>query len=266
MFRCILFQGCLRVTVTYGKTPTTVTWSGPLQNCCQCHCSSRRATEKRQSREATADSRRMISQKVQKPLEYYCFGRWGLHDEGFTQSIDRGIGTMLLLCNKDQLSNNPLATCLCRQRSGHEWTANSSLHVTRTVNCAVWVSYRQINCHWKNYISESALSCWPHVFYEFFVLNPTFQEWQLPVLLPPAEAHAPNIVTTLNWVLPRKTLQSINWFLRSARQLVSTFQAKGILQGEGKTQRYSTGFLSLVLRGTWSINILACGDFEDELL
>ena len=44
---------------------------------------------------------------------------------------------MLLLCNKDQQQNNPLATFathLCRQRRGHEWTASSSLHDTATVN------------------------------------------------------------------------------------------------------------------------------------
>jgi len=40
-----------------------------------------------------------------------------------------------LLRNKDQQQNNPLAsfaTCLCRQRSGHEWTASSSLHGIKT--------------------------------------------------------------------------------------------------------------------------------------
>jgi len=38
---------------------------------------------------------------------------------------------MFLLNKKDQTNNNLLAsfaTCLCRQRSGHEWTASSSLH------------------------------------------------------------------------------------------------------------------------------------------
>jgi len=35
---------------------------------------------------------------------------------------------MLLLRNKDQQQNNRLAsftTCVCRKRSGHEWTASS---------------------------------------------------------------------------------------------------------------------------------------------
>ena len=44
---------------------------------------------------------------------------------------------MLLLRNKDQQKNNPLATFvtrLYRQRRGHEWTASSSLHDTTTVN------------------------------------------------------------------------------------------------------------------------------------
>jgi len=55
---------------------------------------------------------------------------------------------MLLLRNKDQQSNNPLATLaahLCRQRRGHEWTASSSLHATITVNLTLvqCVSYRQ---------------------------------------------------------------------------------------------------------------------------
>jgi len=43
---------------------------------------------------------------------------------------------MLLLRNKGQQSNKPLAsfvTCLCRQRSGHEWIASLPLHDTRTV-------------------------------------------------------------------------------------------------------------------------------------
>jgi len=40
---------------------------------------------------------------------------------------------MLLLRNKDQQQNNPLATFatrLCRQSRGHEWIASSSLHGT----------------------------------------------------------------------------------------------------------------------------------------
>jgi len=44
---------------------------------------------------------------------------------------------MLLIHNKDQQQNNPLAsleTCLCRQTSGHESTASSPLHDTKTVN------------------------------------------------------------------------------------------------------------------------------------
>jgi len=44
---------------------------------------------------------------------------------------------MLLLRNTDQQQNNPLATfatCFCRQRRGHEWTASSSLHDTTTMN------------------------------------------------------------------------------------------------------------------------------------
>jgi len=44
---------------------------------------------------------------------------------------------MLLLRNKDQQQNNPLATFathLCRQRRGLEWTASSSLNDTTTVN------------------------------------------------------------------------------------------------------------------------------------
>jgi len=44
---------------------------------------------------------------------------------------------MLLLRNKDQQQNNPLATFathLCRQRKGHERTASSSLHETISVN------------------------------------------------------------------------------------------------------------------------------------
>jgi len=43
---------------------------------------------------------------------------------------------MLLLHNKGQQWNNSLAsleTCPCRQRNGHEWTASSSLHDTRTL-------------------------------------------------------------------------------------------------------------------------------------
>jgi len=43
---------------------------------------------------------------------------------------------MLLLRNKDQQQNNPLATFamhLCRQRKRHEWNANSSLRDTITV-------------------------------------------------------------------------------------------------------------------------------------
>jgi len=43
---------------------------------------------------------------------------------------------MVLLRNKNQQQNNSLAsyaTCLCRQRSRHERTANSLLHDTRTV-------------------------------------------------------------------------------------------------------------------------------------
>jgi len=43
---------------------------------------------------------------------------------------------MLLLRNKDQWQNNPLAsfaTCFSRKKSGHEWTASSSLHDTSTV-------------------------------------------------------------------------------------------------------------------------------------
>jgi len=47
---------------------------------------------------------------------------------------------MLLLRNKDQQYNNPLATFathLCRQRRGHEWTASSSLRDTTTVNLSL---------------------------------------------------------------------------------------------------------------------------------
>jgi len=43
--------------------------------------------------------------------------------------------------------NNPLAslaTCLCRQKSGHEWIAISSLHDTRTVK--LW-SLVQCQCY-----------------------------------------------------------------------------------------------------------------------
>jgi len=44
---------------------------------------------------------------------------------------------MLLLRNKEQQQNNPLATFVtfrvCRRRSRHEWIARSSLHHTRTV-------------------------------------------------------------------------------------------------------------------------------------
>jgi len=52
---------------------------------------------------------------------------------------------MILLRNKDQQQNNPLASfaiCLSRQRSGHERIAISLLHNTRTVNwflCSVSV-------------------------------------------------------------------------------------------------------------------------------
>jgi len=51
-----------------------------------------------------------------------------------------------LLPSKGQQSNKPLAsfvTCLCRQRSGREWTAISPLHDTRTVNLALV----QCKCH-----------------------------------------------------------------------------------------------------------------------
>jgi len=44
---------------------------------------------------------------------------------------------MLLLRNKDHQKFSSLAsfaTCLCKQRSAHEWIASSSLHHTRTVN------------------------------------------------------------------------------------------------------------------------------------
>jgi len=44
---------------------------------------------------------------------------------------------VLLLRNKDQQQNKPLATFatnLCRRRRGHEWTTSSSLHNTITVN------------------------------------------------------------------------------------------------------------------------------------
>jgi len=47
---------------------------------------------------------------------------------------------MLLLHSRDQQWNTSvtsLATCLCRQKSGHEWTASSPLHDTRTVNLAL---------------------------------------------------------------------------------------------------------------------------------
>jgi len=49
---------------------------------------------------------------------------------------------MLLLHNRDQQQNNPiasLATCLCSQSSGNEWTASSPLHDTRTMNLAIGV-------------------------------------------------------------------------------------------------------------------------------
>jgi len=42
-----------------------------------------------------------------------------------------------LLRSEHQQQTNPLAcfrTCLCRQRSGHEWTASSSLHDTSVSN------------------------------------------------------------------------------------------------------------------------------------
>jgi len=65
---------------------------------------------------------------------------------------------MVLLRSKDQQQNNQLttsATRLCRQRSGHECTASSSLHDTNCEPdfCAVWVSYRERNCHCKNKIN-----------------------------------------------------------------------------------------------------------------
>jgi len=44
---------------------------------------------------------------------------------------------MILLRNKDQQQNNPLAafaTRLCRQRRGHERSTRSSMHDTITVN------------------------------------------------------------------------------------------------------------------------------------
>jgi len=54
---------------------------------------------------------------------------------------------MPLLHNEDYQWNNPLAsfpTGLCRQRSGHEWTVNSPLHETRTMN----LSLLHCVCHW----------------------------------------------------------------------------------------------------------------------
>jgi len=47
---------------------------------------------------------------------------------------------MVLVRSKDNQYNNPLAsfaTCLCRQRRRHEWTASSSQHDTKTANLAL---------------------------------------------------------------------------------------------------------------------------------
>jgi len=65
-----------------------------------------------------------------------------------TRYLDSGNGS-------NKFGNHCLAsfaTCLWRQRSGHEEIAISSLHDTRTVNlvCAVSVSHQHINCHCNN--------------------------------------------------------------------------------------------------------------------
>jgi len=57
-----------------------------------------------------------------------------------TRNEPVNIVAMLLLRNKEQQQNKPLATsaiCLWRQRSGHEWIASSSLYNTITVNLAL---------------------------------------------------------------------------------------------------------------------------------
>jgi len=57
---------------------------------------------------------------------------------------------MSLLPNKDQQQKNPLPSS-ATQRSISELKLTTAWHQYREPgSCAVWVSYRKINCHCKN--------------------------------------------------------------------------------------------------------------------
>jgi len=80
---------------------------------------------------------------------------------------------MLLLRNKDQQQNNPLATFANASSGKGGDTSELQAHHCITYNrepdsCAVWVSYRQNNCHCKNQINWSELRCRLQFFPEVF--------------------------------------------------------------------------------------------------
>jgi len=98
---------------------------------------------------------------------------------------------MLLLRNKDQQQNNPLATFathLCRQRRGHEWTASSSPHGIITVNltlvqCEFHSGKKKLSMQVSNQLNGIKMPT--SGFPEMFGSQSQFPGgWQMPVLHP----------------------------------------------------------------------------------
>jgi len=76
---------------------------------------------------------------------------------------------MLLLRNKEQHQNNALASFVafwvCRQRSGHEWSASSSLHHTRTGKLRSFgfaVSFLRKSPAWNCFHLFATIRAWHH--------------------------------------------------------------------------------------------------------